>query len=357
MLKIDGHGHLLPYPQQIPAFMREQRLFWVDDDRQFMRQGDWKRPITDASFFLNEKLEWMAKHGMDHEVILNLSQLYCNGMPRRQANDVIRFQNDFNAGVQRDYPSKFTCGFVVQAAWVDDALREIERCVHELGLQLLCLPTHFLTPAGQWKTIADQSVEPIFELADKLNLALEIHPYDGEKMIALEDRWWRFHLIWMCAQTADTYHFYTLFDYPEKYPNLRVCFAHGNQFGQVNVGRRVQGFEARPDLFEGAMHPLKSQGTKNLFYDTIVHDLVSLELLIKRQGVSQIVAGIDDPYPLGEMETVPGSYPGKVIDIAAKEGLITLEEREAIWSTNVVRWLCGEEEEKFWKRTGLNVVG
>lgn len=354
MLKIDGHGHLLPYPHQIPNFMREQKLFWVDDDRKYMRQGDWKRPITDPSFFLDEKLEWMAKHNISHEVLLNLSQLYCNGLERKQCNDVIRFQNDFNAGVQNDNPEKFTCGFVVQAAYVDDALVEIERCVNELGLNLLCLPTHFITEKGQWKTVADKSVEPIFELANKYNLALQIHPYDGQKMIALEDMWWRFHLIWMCAQTADTYHFYTMRGYPDKYPNLRVCFAHGNQFGQVNIGRRVQGYEARPDLFEGAEHPLKSLDNTNLFFDTIVHDLISLRILIERQGVSQIICGIDDPYPLGEMETVPGSYPGKVIDLAVKDGLISLEERQDIWADNVVRWLYGDNENEFWKRTGLN---
>ncbi len=353
MYKINGHGHLLPNPEQIPAFMRKQRIFWIDDDRKYMRQGDWKRPITDKSFFLKEKMEWMAENDISHEVVLNLSQLYANGVEKQTARDVIRFQNDFNAEVQHSHPDKFTCGFVVQAAYIDDALEEIERCVKEHQLQLLCLPTHYIDGAGQWRSVACEAVEPIFELANEYGLAVEIHPYDAPKMIALEDKFWRFHLVWMCAQTADTYHCFTLLNYQERYPNMRVCFAHGNQFGQVNIGRRTQGFIGRPDLFEGTTAPNEALGRSNLFFDTLVHDVYSLRLLVDRQGVSQVVAGLDDPYPLGEMESVPGCYPGKVIDEGVEHGIITKAEKQQIWKDNVVEWLCGTNKSGFIERLKL----
>ena len=32
-LRINGHSHLLPYPEQIPDFMKEKEIFWVDDER------------------------------------------------------------------------------------------------------------------------------------------------------------------------------------------------------------------------------------------------------------------------------------------------------------------------------------
>ena len=70
-----------------------------------------------------------------------------------------------------------------------------------------------------------------------------------------------------------------------------------------------------------------------------MHDVLSFELLVKRQGIDQIVAGIDDPYPLGEMETVPGCYPGKILDEAVSQNIITREEHQAIWHHNVERWL------------------
>ena len=147
-MRINGHGHILPEPHQVPQFMRDKKLFWIDEDKKFMRQGNWSRPITDASFFLKEKLEWMERNDISHGVMLNLSQIYCNGWSQQDALDAIRWQNDFNSSVQEHHPDKFTCGFVVQPQFIDDALLEIERCVHELNMNLLCLPTHYLNNEG-----------------------------------------------------------------------------------------------------------------------------------------------------------------------------------------------------------------
>ncbi len=72
-LKINGHSHLLPYPEDIPSFMREKEIFWVDDERKYMLQKNWKRPVTDSSFFLNEKLEWMDKFNIEKALLLPIN--------------------------------------------------------------------------------------------------------------------------------------------------------------------------------------------------------------------------------------------------------------------------------------------
>jgi len=345
-LRINGHSHLLPYPEEIPQFMQEKGIFWVDKDRKFMLQKDWNRPITDSSFFLNEKLAWMERFKLDHAVVLNLSQLYGNGLRVEEMKQALRFQNDFNARIQQDHPSKFTCGFVVHPGLIKSAMWEMERCVEELGLQLLCLPTHYMDTIGTWRCIFDEENEPLFELASHYNLAVEIHPYDGEKFIKLENTAWRFHLIWMLAQCADAYHFLTLNGYQDKYANMRTCFAHGGQLAQINLGRRIQGFDGRPDLFEGMTHPRKAVGHKNIFFDTLVHDTGSLALLIKNQGCKQVIMGLDDPYPLGEMESEQqSSYPGKILDLAMHQNIINQDDYDAIWEDNVIKWLCGDDQE------------
>lgn len=336
--RINAHGHLLPYPAEIPSFMKEKKIFWVTEDKSCMCQGDWVRPVTDPSFFLQEKLEWMEHNHIDKEVVLNLSQLYCNGMPQALARDVIRFQNDFNAGIASGYPDKFISGFVVQPLYLEDALKEAERCV-SMGLRLMCLPTHYVNHESKWVETANESVLPLFEFADQNRLAIEFHPYNAEKFIHLEDHYWRFHLIWLCAQTADLYHFFSCRDFAHRFPAARFCFAHGNQFGQMGYGRRRQGFLGRPDLFENAVDPIENIHAGNVYFDTLVHDVLSFELLVKRQGVRQIVAGLDDPYPLGEMESVKGSFPGKVIDEALECGIIHENDYADIWYGNVMEWL------------------
>jgi len=344
-LRINGHSHLLPYPEEIPQFMKDNGIFWVDKDRNFMLQKNWKRPVTDSSFFLNEKLDWMEKYQIDHAVVLNLSQLYGNGLRLEEMKKALRFQNDFNASVQNEYPEKFTCGFVVQPLYIDQALKEMERCVNELSLKVLCLPTHFLNSNGEWLSTAEKDVDPIYELANKYGLAIQIHPYDGEKMIALKNQYWRFHLIWMMAQCADTLHLFTLRDLPNKFPNLRTSFAHGGMLGIANYGRRIQGFDGRPDIFEELEDPRKTLGHKNLYFDTLVHDSHTLDLLKKRVGVSQLIMGLDDPFPLGEIEGVGTSYPGRVLDYAVETGILTQQEEKDIWNKNVLAWLNMKQED------------
>ena len=281
----------------------------------------------------------MKDHGIDHAVVLCLSQLYCNGWKRKDTFDAIKFQNDFNSSIQEQYSQTFTCSFVVQPLYISDALKEIERCVSKLNLKVLCLPTHFISSNGKWVSIADEQVEPIFELANKYSLSIQIHPYDAEKMVNLEDKFWRFHLVWMLAQCADTFHLFTLRGIPNKYPNIRTCFAHGCMLGIANYGRRLQGFDGRPDLFKETTNPRSFLIHKNLFFDTLVHDSFTLELMKKRVGVSQIVAGLDDPYPLGEMEDVGSSFPGRVIDYAVESGIISKNDSDKIWNQNVLNWL------------------
>lgn len=343
---INGHSHLLPYPEEIPTFMKDKKLFWIDKHRNFMHQNEWKRPITDKSFFLKEKIEWMDQNKIDHAVVLTLSQLYGNGLSYHDMDSALRFQNDFNAKVQAEYPNYFTCGFVVNAAYIDWSVKEMERNIRDNQLKILCLPTHYLSSGGRWKTIFNEEAAPIFHMADRYGLAVEIHPYDGEKFIHLENRNWRFHLVWMLAQCADAYHFYTLQNYPNKYPNIRVCFAHGSQLSQMNIGRRVTGFDGRPDLFEGMAHPNESLRHPNIYFDSLVHDILSLEFMIKRlQGTDQIIFGLDDPYPLGDMNNIPvGNYPGKLLDQAKDLQMISESQLESIKKDNVLRWLGIDEE-------------
>jgi aminocarboxymuconate-semialdehyde decarboxylase len=113
----------------------------------------------------------------------------------------------------------------------------------------------------------------------------------------------------------------------------------------MNLGRRIQGFDGRPDLFEGKTHPRKAVGHPNIFFDTLVHDTDSLKLMFERQGTSQVLMGLDDPYPLGEMESdKQSSYPGKILDLAIEKNIITETEKDEIWEDNVLQWLFGDDE-------------
>ena len=132
---------------------------------------------------------------------------------------------------------------------------------------------------------------------------------------------------------------------PNKYPNLRTSFAHGGMLGIASYGRRIQGFDGRPDIFKELEDPRKTLGHKNLYFDSLVHDSHTLDLLIKRVGVSQIIMGLDDPFPLGEIEGVGTSYPGRVLDYAIEIGVLTEQDGKDVWCKNVLDWLNMKQED------------
>ena len=74
--------------------------------------------------------------------------------------------------------------------------------------------------------------------------------------------------------------------------------------------------------------------------------------MVKRLGgTQQIIMGLDDPYPLGEMESeAQSSYPGKILDLAVEEKIITTEQKDQIWYNNVLRWLGAENDTELKKR-------
>jgi aminocarboxymuconate-semialdehyde decarboxylase len=65
----------------------------------------------------------------------------------------------------------------------------------------------------------------------------------------------------------------------------------------------------------------------------------------KRVGVSQIIMGLDDPFPLGEIEGVGTSYPGRVVDFAIEDGVLSRQEGKDIWQKNVLNWLGIKKED------------
>jgi aminocarboxymuconate-semialdehyde decarboxylase len=67
--------------------------------------------------------------------------------------------------------------------------------------------------------------------------------------------------------------------------------------------------------------------------------------MIDRQGSNQVLMGLDDPYPLGEMESdEQSSYPGKILDLATERNIINQVQYEQIWEDNTLQWLFGNDE-------------
>ncbi len=213
----------------------------------------------------------------------------------------------------------------------DLAAQELERCVRQLGLRGAQIGTHVdANPhSGRVDTLNldNASLQPVWSAAEQFGAAIFVHPWD----MFGKERMPKYWLPWLVGMPAETslaicsMMFGGVFD---RFPKLRVAFAHGGGAFPITIGRIEHGFHVRPDLVatENKTNPRNylacTDGRKRVtparFYvDSLVHDPDALELLIKLFGAQRVAFGSDYPFPLGE------AHPGKLIesmkDFSAKD--------------------------------------
>ena len=98
----------------------------------------------------------------------------------------------------------------------------------------------------------------------------------------------------------------------QRFPRLKVCFAHGGGSFPFTVGRIQHGYNVRPDLCATDCDQPPRDFLGNIWTDSLVHDSSALELLLEVIGEDRVMLGTDYPFPLGEVKIVD-TYPGKVV--------------------------------------------
>ncbi|MFN9710393.1 MAG: amidohydrolase family protein, partial [Bacteroidota bacterium] len=115
----------------------------------------------------------------------------------------------------------------------------------------------------------------------------------------------------------------------EKFPKLRVAFAHGGGSFPFTIGRIQHGFDVRPDLV-AIDNPISPKNYLGKFWvDSLVHDVNAMQYLIEVMGEDHICLGSDYPFPLGE------HVPGKLIE----EMDLSQSLKHKLLFENAKRWL------------------
>jgi aminocarboxymuconate-semialdehyde decarboxylase len=222
------------------------------------------------------------------------------------ALDLARLLNDHIAGVVREHPARFIGLGTVPMQAPDLAVKELERCVRELGMPGIQIGTNV-----NGANLDDQGVFEVLRAAEELGACVFVHPWD---MLARErmPRYWLPWLVGMPAETCLAVCSVLFSGVLERLPRLRICFAHGGGSFPGTLGRIQHGYEARPDLcaVHNAVAPAKyvrqADGTPARFYvDSLVHDAAALRYLVGVMGAERVALGSDYPFPLGE--DIPGA--------------------------------------------------
>jgi aminocarboxymuconate-semialdehyde decarboxylase len=249
-----------------------------------------------------QRLKESDDHGIDMQVLSIIPVLFYYWAEPNHTLETSRYFNDYIAEVASRHPKRFIGIGTVPLQAPDLAIREMERCIHELGMCGVEIGSH----VNSWN-LSDPALMPFYEAAEKLNACLFVHPWEMMGSGEME-RYWLPWLVGMPAETSRAICSMIFGGVFEKFPTLRVAFAHGGGSFPGTIARIEHGFNVRPDLcaIDNDKAPRSYLG--KFWIDSLVHDERILDYLIDLVGADKIALGSDYPFPLGE------AVPGKLIE-------------------------------------------
>ncbi|WP_274310429.1 amidohydrolase family protein [Solibacillus daqui] len=325
-MRIDFHTHI--YPLNLPNFAEkfgndkwpvlEQKCSCGAD---IMVSGNLFREVTDQVWDPKKRIEDMEKEGVDMQVISPVPVTFSYWAPVEQALEMAQFQNDFIAETVKEYPAYFFGLGTVPMQDAEVAIAEMRRC-KELGLVGIEIGTNV-----NGENLDADYLLPFFQAAEELEMPLFIHPWET----MAKERTPRHNFMYtvgMPSETALAAASLIWSGVMEKYPNLKVCFAHGGGSFAYILPRLDQGWEVWPHL-RLTEHP-PSYYAKKFYFDSLVYDKDNFAFLLERFGHDKIIMGSDYPFLLREIN------PGKVVDESLQ---LSDEVKKAVLGENARQFL------------------
>jgi aminocarboxymuconate-semialdehyde decarboxylase len=313
-LKIDIHTHILPraWPDldEKYGYGGFVRLEHCDECSARMMIGNRHfRDVGDNVWNPERRLEEMDTAGVTMQVLSTVPVMFSYWAKPKDALDLSRLLNDHIAEVVRKFPTRFAGLGTLPLQDVDLAAGELERCVNELGLRGVEIGTH-VDPndhchGPDCRNLDHPSLDIVWKTAEQLGAAIFVHPWDmmGKERMP---KYWLPWLVGMPAETSLAICSMIFGGVFERFPKLRVAFAHGGGSFPFTIGRIEHAFHVRPDLvaIDNKTEPRKylAHGKKpaRFFVDSLVHDANALKALTTLFGAERVALGSDYPFPLGE---------------------------------------------------------
>ncbi len=280
------------------------------------------REVEENCFDENVRATEMAGTGVSIQVLSTIPVLFNYWAKPEDGLETSRFLNDHIAGVVTK-DKKFLGLGTVPMQDITLAVQEMERCMSDLQLSGLELGSNI-----NGSNLSDEKFHPFYKRAEELNCSLFIHPWEmmGEQQM---QKYWLPWLVGMPAETARAITSMIFGGVFEKFPKLKVAFAHGGGSFPFTIGRIEHGYNVRPDLVAIDNKTKPSDYIGKFWIDSLVHDERAMRYIMDVMGEEKICMGSDYPFPLGE------HVPGKLIEDMKFEK--ELEER--LLFKNAQAWL------------------
>lgn len=333
-LKIDMHTHILP--ETLPNFAEKfgygdfiNLLHHRKGSARMMKGDKFFREIGENCWDAEVRIREYAQYNTQLQVVCTIPVMFSYWAAPEDCLDLSMYLNDHIAGVVEQYPKHYIGLGTVPMQDVGLAIKELER------LKALGFPGVQIGSNINQHNLSKPRFFEFFEACERLDMAVLVHPWDMMGKAEIE-KYWLPWLVGMPAETARAIASMIFGGVFERYPKLRVCFAHAGGSFLTTIGRLEHGFKCRPDLVavHNNVNPRAYLG--KFWVDSITHDPMLLDYVIRLIGSDKICLGSDYPFPLGDLEI------GKFIE----EMALPVDDLENIMYKSALDWLgLGSKEE------------
>ena len=260
------------------------------------------REVEENCFDVSLRKKEMDETDVSVQVLSTIPVLFNYWAKPKDGLETSRFFNDHMAESVAKNPDRFIAIGTVPMQDIDLAIKEMERCISELKMPGLEIGSNI-----NGINLSDPQFFPFYKRAEELGCSLFVHPWEmmGEGQM---QKYWLPWLVGMPAETSRAICSMIFGGVFEKFPKLKVAFAHGGGSFPATIGRIEHGFNVRPDLvaLDNAINPSHYIG--HFWIDSLVHDEKAMRFIVDVMGEDKICLGSDYPFPLGE------HHPGKLIE-------------------------------------------
>ena len=238
-----------------------------------------------------DRLLAMDDQGIDVQV-LSINPFWY-GADRDLARRIVAVQNEQLAALCAAHPERFVALASVALQHPDLAAEQLADAV----------ATHRLRDAGiggsvNGEELSSPKFEPFWAKAEQLGVVVFIHPQGiPEIRTRVQGNGFLSNVIGNPLETTLALS-HLIFDGTlDKFPNLKICAAHGGGYLPSYAARSDHGCVTFPANCTKTLKKKPSEYLKQMYFDSLVFTGEGLRHLAAECGASQIVVGTDYPFP------------------------------------------------------------
>ena len=256
------------------------------------------RPDLHMGSAVAERLAAMDAQGIDMQA-LSINP-YWYKADRDLSEKLIRIQNEKLAEACAAHPDRFVAFASVALQHPDLAASQLEEGVKKYGLRGAAIGA-----SVDGLEISDPKFHPFWAKAEQLGVLVFIHPQatgvTTELAQRLKGNGYLSNLLGYPVEPSIALSHLIFQGTLDKFPNLKICGAHGGGFLPSYAGRSDFGCLTLPAACAGGTYgPIRKKPTeylRQMYYDTMVFSPEGIRHLAAEVGASQLMVGTDYPFP------------------------------------------------------------